>query len=582
MRFGALLLSVGLIAAACGGDDGDGAAPGSTANAGTGATAAPTTAAPQTGGQLVFASFSEPASLDPLVSTGSGTTGATEMAAVYDTLMRYNPIDGKYEPRTAESVTSTPDFLEWTVKIKPNIKFSDGTPYDAEAVRFGLNRHRVGAGIPVTECATYFACPRNGTSSGVYMALIKDIVVTDPLTLKITMNEAWSALGYALSDEPSMIPSKAALQKACTDPTKNINTCSDFGLKPVGAGPFVVESFKAKEAIVMNRNPTYWDGPVYLDSFKIISINDQGGDKTYDAFKGGTAQMAYLRTPATVVASKDDKAAGFSETSHGGGLILMNMGVPVTCAKEQPAPLCTGKPDGPTPSNPPTKNVKVRQAVAAAIDPKVIDQRANAGKGSPGSQLFQSDFRWDPGVPGPTYDLAKAKQLVSEVKAETGWDGKIRMLYSNGQFAIDVALATEAMLRAAGMDPIVDTSKDTTAQVVQVSTTKDYELSGWGTNITNDDGAVAALGQNLASTSTSNRVGYSNPKVDQALKDARAAKDDAAKKAAFKVIAEELNKDVPMYAWSKIEARVIRTPKVNGIIQNHSGVFFMHDAWLAK
>ena len=584
-RVAALLVAGSLIAAACGGDDSSdnagATAPGSTASTGT--TAAPTTATPQTGGQVVFASFSEPASLDPIVSTGNGTTGATEMAAVYDTLMRFNPTEGKYEPRTAESVTSTADFMEWTVKIKPNIKFSDGTPYDAEAVRFGLNRHRVGAGtIPTSECAAYFACPRNGTSSGVYMALIKDIVVTDPLTIKITMNEAWSALPYALSDEPSMIPSKAALQKACTDPTKNINTCTEFGLKPVGAGPFVVESFKAKESIVMNRNPTYWDGPVYLDSFKIVSINDQGGEKSYDAFKGGTAQMAYLRTPATVAAAKEAKDLGFGETLHGGGLILMNMGVPVTCAKEQPAPLCTGKPDGPTPSNPITKNLKVRQAVAAALDPKVIDQRANGGKGSPGSALLQSDFRWYPDVPGPAFDLAKAKQLVSEVKAETGWDGKIRMLYSNGQFAVDVALATEAMLRAAGMDPIVDTSKDTTAQVVQVSTTKDFELSGWGTSITSDDGAIPALGQNLSSTSTSNRVGYSNPKVDQALKDARAAKDDTAKKAAMKVIVEEVNKDLPMLAWSKIDAYIVRSPKVNGVVQNHSGVFFMYDAWLAK
>ena len=77
---------------------------------------------------MTFAEFSEPPSLDPIVTTGNGTTGATEMAAVYDTLMRYDPDTGKYEPRTAESVTSSADSLEWTVKIRPGIKFSDDTP----------------------------------------------------------------------------------------------------------------------------------------------------------------------------------------------------------------------------------------------------------------------------------------------------------------------------------------------------------------------------------------------------------------------------------------------------------------------
>ena len=97
-----------------------------------------------------------------------------------------------------------------------------------------------------------------------------------------------------------------------------------------------------------------------------------------------------------------------------------------------------------------------------------------------------------------------------------------------------------------------------------------------------DDGAVWALAQNFNSTSTSNRVGYSNPLVDQALKDLRKAKDDAEKTAAYKIIAEQVYKDMPMYTWSKIEARVIWNSKVNGIVQNHSGVFFLHQAWLEK
>ena len=62
----------------------------------------------------------------------------------------------------------------------------------------------------------------------------------------------------------------------------------------------------------------------------------------------------------------------------------------------------------------------------------------------------------------------------------------------------------------------------------------------------------------------------------------RKAKDDTEKKAAYKIILEQVYKDVPMYAWSKIEARIIWTDKIHGITPNHSGVFFLHKAWMEK
>jgi peptide/nickel transport system substrate-binding protein len=570
----ALLAVLALVAAACGDDSSN---DNSNAGGDTGGGEATTTLAPRRGGVVTFAEFSEPASLDPVVSTGNGSTGATEMAAVYDTLLRYNPSTRKYEPRTAESVTSSPDSLEWTIKLKPNIKFSDGTPYNAEAVAFGLNRHRAGqTGAP--PCAEVFACPRNATSSGVYMELVKDITVVDELTLKVTLKEPWTAFQFALSDEAGMIPSPTELKKQCTDPTKAARDCS-FNLKPVGAGPFVVDSFKPKEGITMSRNPNYWGGEVHLDGLKFLSLQDQGADKSLDALKSGTVDVAYLRAPATVATSKDLKYEGFSEFNNGGGLLLFNLGLPVTCKDGKPEPTCVGKPDGPQPTNPPTANLKVRQAIVAAIDPNVIDQRANNGKGLPGSELLQETFPWYPGkLPNaPKYDPELAKKLVSEAKAE-GWDGKLRLLYSNAQFSVDVALATEAMLKTAGMDVAVDTSKDTTAQVLQVTTQRDFDISGWGTSIAGDDGAGASLAQNLASTSPSNRVGYKNPIVDQALKDFRAAKDDAAKTAAVKTLSEQYNKDLPFYAWSAIEARIAYAPKVHGLVNNHSAVVFFYDA----
>ena len=134
------------------------------------------------------------------------------------------------------------------------------------------------------------------------MALVKDIVATDNLTVKVTLTEPWTSFPYALASEPGMIPSPTALKKC--DATKNPNTC-DFNLKPVGAGPFMVTAFKVGESIEMVKNPDYWNGPVYLDGIKFVALGDLGGDKTYDAFKTGTVQGAYLRVASAVAQAKN-------------------------------------------------------------------------------------------------------------------------------------------------------------------------------------------------------------------------------------------------------------------------------------
>jgi peptide/nickel transport system substrate-binding protein len=288
-----------------------------------------------------------------------------------------------------------------------------------------------------------------------------------------------------------------------------------------------------------------------------------------------------LRAPEQVAAAKAAKLEGFGEFLHGGSLFLLNMGVPVQCTGGQPAQSCAGKPDGPQPTNPPTAKLKVRQAIAAAIDPKVLDQRGNNGTGLAGSELIQKDFRWYPNVPGPKYDPAAAAKLVTEAKAE-GWDGKLRLLGGSDLLSMNVALATEAMLKAVGIDVTTDNTKNTTARVSQVTTARDFEMATWGTSLSGDDSISAALAQNLQSTSPSNRVGYKNDVVDAAIKELRAAKTDEAKTAAIKKIVEQATRDLPMLAWATIETRMTWGPKVHGVVANHSTVPFLYKTWIEK
>ena len=77
--------------------------------------------------------------------------------------------------------------------------------------------------------------------------------------------------------------------------------------------------------------------------------------------------------------------------------------------------------------------------------------------------MFQKSFPWSPNVAGPTYDVTKAKQLVTEAKAE-GWDGTIRVIFPSSPSGQSGGIAVETMLKAAGMNVVLDTTKDSTAQ----------------------------------------------------------------------------------------------------------------------
>ena len=118
MKFAYVAVLFTVLAASCGDDKSQtGEAVSSTAATG----AATTSLQPRAGGTLVSVGISEPAGLDPIVSTGGGTTGGIEMTAIYDTIMRFNPETLKYETRTAESLAANADSSEWTLKLKPNI-----------------------------------------------------------------------------------------------------------------------------------------------------------------------------------------------------------------------------------------------------------------------------------------------------------------------------------------------------------------------------------------------------------------------------------------------------------------------------
>ena len=183
-RSSALAAILALSIAACGGDDSStsdtqsaSTAPTSTGGGATATTAAEQdSSAPKSGGSLTYAVAAESVGLDPVVSNLPGAgTGGNELVALYDTLIRFNPETGAFEPRLAESLTPNDDLTVWTLKLRPDITFTDGTPLDADAVTFHLKR-----------------LVDQKSRSATLLAPIASYEAVDPLTVQLTMKQPWT------------------------------------------------------------------------------------------------------------------------------------------------------------------------------------------------------------------------------------------------------------------------------------------------------------------------------------------------------------------------------------------------------
>lgn len=556
MLAGLVVLSIA--AGACSSDDSSDGGAAATATVAATASSTTTTAAPKQGGSITVAQFSALTGFDPALSQGFGTGGGIEQTALYDTLVRWNAQTQKYEPGTAQSFEPNADFTVWTLKLRSGITFSDGTAYDAAAVKTNMERH-----LP--------ASARSGAAP-MMRVFLDSVTVADPLTVAVKLKQSWSGFPFLLTKDLGMIASPAAIQKAGA----NFNTAPGAA----GAGPFVLDSFNPGESAVMKRNPNYFGGTVYLDQITFVLVQRGDATATYDAIKTGTAQAAYVRSPSVLASARNDKQSIVTlGKTPAGATAMMNSGI-LRCQGGNPANLCAGKSDGTeVTGTTATANPLVRQAVAAAIDPQVINQRVYQGAGSMNSAPFPADLPSSPGVAGPSYNADRAKQLVTQAKAG-GWDGKIRVLAGTDPTSTAWGQAVTTMLTAAGMQVDYQNSKDTSGVVSQVLVQRDFDIVTWSIGLSdNSDNNFIQLYVSFSKFSP--RYGYYNTDMDAGIDALRTAASNDQRSAAYKKIADAWVRDLPALPLATIEEAWVTNPKLRGVVAASAYNVRLDKAYLA-
>ncbi|GAA3407835.1 ABC transporter substrate-binding protein [Paenibacillus hodogayensis] len=496
VKFIAILSASVLALAACGeAKSGNGANPG----AGTGATTK-TQAAP--GGELSFALATSPDTLDP---HRSGLAVAVRVIrTIYDSLVVQLP-DNTIKPWLATEWTISPDGKSYTFKLRKDVKFHDGTPFNAEAVKYSYDRIL----DPATKAANASALLKPYKSSE----------IIDEYTIKLNLETPSVAFLGNLSQALLGIVSPTAAKKHG----------DQFGKNPVGTGPFKYVKWDDNSEIKVERNPDYaWapelvdnKGKSYLDAIVFKIVPEEA--TRIGSVQSGQVTAAETVPPQNIVSLKNDAKLQLLQVNTGG--------VPYTLFFNQ--------------KRPPWDNVKARQAVQYAVDIDSIVKSLYLGTYPRAwSPLSPTTFGYDPSLEnGVKPDLDKANRLLDELGWVKGADGvrekdgkKLTLHYVDGspnrEKRNDIAAIIQQQLKKVGIVVEVEITKDTATVVY---TNQAYDLYG-NSQVNSDPVALNAFYHTPAPNVRPTLSKLSDPEIDKLLDQGVVETDTAKRKEIYKKV----------------------------------------------
>jgi peptide/nickel transport system substrate-binding protein len=461
----------------------------------------------------------DPDALDPTISRAY--TGRLVFAAVCDKLFDVTP-DLKIVPQLATGYEWASDQKSVTIKLRPGVKFHDGEPFNAEAVKFNIERHINTAGS--------FRKPEIGQ--------ISSVDVINDTTVRFNLSEPLVPLLAALTDRSGMMVSPKAA-KALGD---------KFGTRPVCAGPYRFVERVAQGKIVLERFPDYWDkANIHIDRVEFVPILDS------------TARLASLRSGDLHMI---ERASPTDLPEIRGDSRLKVSGVPELGYQMIPLNVANG------PRAKTLSDVRVRQAIDLAIDREVLIQTVFNNEYIPGNQwISPTSMYYNTKLPVRKRDVAKARQLLKEAGQP---NLTFTLIVPPERDRQEAAQIIQAMLAEAGITMNIQTQENVT--MLTNGRKGDFEayFTFWSGR-PDPDGNVFT---HNTCKGAQNDSRYCNAEVDALLTKARQTPEPADRKKLYDQATEHLLRDLPrLHLWHRrvftgYSAKVTGfTPYPDGIIR---------------
>ena len=477
---------------------------------------------------FIFAQGADPRGLDPAyVDDGES---AKVMCNVYEGLLQYKGETTELEPCLAESWEVSADGLEYTFHLKKDVKFHDGTPFNAEAVKYNIDRQLPPKRTDDMPYASFTFGP------------VKQVDVVDDSTVKITLTAPYT---------PFLANLAMTLAAPMVSPTACEKAGGNLMENPVGTGPFKFVKWDKGQSLTLERNEEYWGTKALLPKviFQFIKENNVRASK----LANGEIDAMDGLDPNDVKMLENAKVSIFQAKGMNINYMLFN------CSRE------------------PFNDPKLREAICRAINvPELVTALYQGYAEVANSPLPDFMPGYDKDVQQYGYDPAKATELIKEL----GKEGmSINMIaYSNARpynpvTGQKLAEAVQGYLMKVGLKVTI-TPYDWTEYKKRIGNGEgDIAFYGW-TGDNGDTDNFLSLLESKEIDSTLNSAKYSNTAIDDLLVKARSLPNGADRDNAYKQVQQLMAKDAP---WLPISHSIVLAgynPAVKGFTMHPTGSIF--------
>lgn len=495
---------------------------------------------PQYGGTLIYAHGADADALDPHMTLLG--TSADIIVNVFDGLVRFERGTTKIEPALATSWNVSDDGLIWTFNLRKGVKFHDGTPFNADAVVFDIER-QINPNHPYYLEGKF---PYAGFSLG----MIEKVEAVDEYTVKFTLKHPYAPFLKNLAMFATCIVSPEAVKKYGEEIFKH----------PVGTGAFIFEEWVKDDHITVVANEDYWDGRPYVDKviFKVIPRNEV---RLLELEKGNIHIMEGLN-PTDIKKVKDNPDLKLLEQPG------LNIGYIALHNEKKPF-----------------DNKLVRQAMNYAINKEEICKYLMKDQAIPArGPLPPTIWSYDDTLKGYPYNPEKAKELLKEAGYGDGFTFTLRTYSApRGYNPVGARLATaiQQYLKEVGVNAEIEQLEWGTYIKEGKAGKHTAALFGWMADNGDPDNFLNVF-FNSANQGSTNRAFYTNEKVDELLIKAQKLSDEKEREKIYKEVQKIVVEDAPFVFLNHMKQMLpMRTNVKNYVLYPTYNKFF-HKVWLEQ
>jgi peptide/nickel transport system substrate-binding protein len=473
----------------------------------------------QPAGTLVVGLVAEPVNLDPAQVTDFNSNRVGRR--IVEPLVTFAEETTQIVPGLAESWTVSPDGLQYTFKLRKGVKFHDGTPFNAAAAKFSIER-QINPEHPANKLGKY-------PFANYFFGNVKAIEAMDENTVRFVLKEP----------RASFLVVMAAAAASMVSPTAATKAGVDFALAPVGTGPFRYGSWARGQSVVLEKFPDYWKGAVKFDRVVYRPIVEDQARLT--ELLTGTIDLIVGVPPDFVTQLEGSPKANLLKQV---GAHVWYLGINNT--------------------KKPLDDKRVRQALNYAVNKDAIVKDVLKGTGAVSrGPVLPGTWGADPNLPAYAYDPAKAKKLLAEAGYPNGFSTTMWVPESGSGMQSPVAMAVvmQSNLRAVGVNVTLQTM-EWGAYIAKLRTKEqDLFALSWAAGSEDPDMVMYPLFHSSQWTPNGpNRAMYKNEKFDTLLAEARHVTDQAKRAALYREAQRILVEDAP-WVFVDHEIQIAATSK---------------------